>query len=52
MEYSQEDYILEDDIIGKDVSLGVEGTKSNGHGEEKDDKINMVETVRNLKKDI
>jgi 50S ribosomal subunit-associated GTPase HflX len=32
------------------VLLGMEGTKSNGNGEEKDDNMNMVETIRNLKK--
>jgi len=30
----------------------MEGSNSNGHGEEKDDNINMVETIRNLQKDV
>jgi hypothetical protein len=33
-----------------DVHLGMEGTSSNGHGEEKDDSMNIVETIRNLQK--
>ena len=32
------------------VHLGMEGTNSNGHGEENDDNMNMVETIRNLQK--
>jgi hypothetical protein len=30
--------------------LGNEGTNSNGHGEGKDEKMNMEETIRNLQK--
>jgi hypothetical protein len=33
-----------------DVHLGMEGINSNGHGEGKDDNMNMVETIINLKK--
>jgi hypothetical protein len=32
--------------------LGIEGTNSNGHGEGKDENMNMVEIIRNLQKDI
>ena len=35
-----------------DVRLGMEGINSNGHGEGKDDNMNMVETIRNLQKDV
>ena len=35
-----------------DVHLGIEGTNSNGHGEEKDENMNMVETIKILQKDI
>jgi hypothetical protein len=45
-------YIHEDEIRGMDVCFGTEGTKSNGHGEGKDDNMNMVETIRNLQKDV
>jgi hypothetical protein len=52
MDYSQEAYSQEDDIRGMDVHFRVEGTNSNGHGEENDDKMNMVETITNLQKDV
>jgi len=52
MDDTQEAYRQEDEIRGMDVHLGVEGTKSNGHGEGKDDNMNMVETIRNLQKDV
>jgi hypothetical protein len=35
-----------------DVHLGIEGTKSNGHGEGRDENMNMVATIKNLKKDV
>jgi hypothetical protein len=35
-----------------DVHLGMEGTNSNGHREGKEDNMNMVETIRNLQKDV
>jgi hypothetical protein len=35
-----------------DAHLGMEGTNSNGHGEEKDDNINLVETIRKLQTDV
>jgi hypothetical protein len=50
MEDTQGAYIHEDEIIGMDVHLGIEGTNSNGHGEGKDEYMNMVETIRNLQK--
>jgi hypothetical protein len=31
-----------------DVHLGNEGTNSNEHGEERDENMNMVETITNL----
>jgi hypothetical protein len=34
MEEVQDDYSLEDEFRGMDVHLRVEGTNSNGHGEE------------------
>jgi hypothetical protein len=46
------DYIQEDEIRGMDVHLGIEGTNSNGHGEGKDENMNMVETIKNLQKDV
>ena len=48
MEYIQVTYIQEYDIKGMDVHLGIEGTNSNGHGEGRDENMNMVETIKNL----
>jgi hypothetical protein len=35
-----------------DVHLGMEGINSNGHGEERNEDMNMVETIKNLQKDV
>jgi hypothetical protein len=35
-----------------DVHMGNEGTKSNRHGEEKEESMNLVETIKNLQKDF
>jgi hypothetical protein len=35
-----------------DVHLDIEGTNSNGHGDERNVKMNMEETIKNLKKDV
>jgi hypothetical protein len=35
-----------------DVNLGIEGTKSNGHGEGRDENMNMVKIIKNLQKDV
>jgi hypothetical protein len=48
MEEAQGTYIQEDEIRGMDVHLGIEGTNSNGHGEGRDENMNMVETIKNL----
>jgi hypothetical protein len=34
-----------------DVDLGMEGTNSNRHGEERNEDMNMAETIKNLQKD-
>jgi hypothetical protein len=52
MEYAQGTYSQEYDIRGMNVHLGIEGTKSNGHGEGRDENMNMVETIKNLQKDF
>jgi hypothetical protein len=52
MEEAQGNYIQEDEIRGMDVHLGIEGTNSNGHGEGRDENMNMVETIKNLQKDF
>jgi hypothetical protein len=33
-----------------DVLLGIEGTNSNGHGEEIDKEVNMMKIIKNLQK--
>jgi hypothetical protein len=35
-----------------DVHLGMEGTNSNGHGEERNEDMNMAETIKNPQKDV
>jgi hypothetical protein len=35
-----------------DVHLGMEGMKSNEHGEERNEEMNMAETINNLQKDV
>jgi hypothetical protein len=35
-----------------DVHLGMEGTNSNEHGEERNEDVNMAETIKNLQKDV
>jgi hypothetical protein len=52
MEYAHGTYSQEDEIIGMDVHLGIEGTNCNGHGEGRDENMNMVETIKNLQKDV
>jgi hypothetical protein len=52
MEETHGAYSQEDEIRGMDVHLGIEGTNSNGHGEGKDENLNMEETIRNLQKDV
>jgi hypothetical protein len=35
-----------------DVRMSIEGTNSNGHGEGRDENMNMVETIKYLQKDV
>jgi hypothetical protein len=52
MEYAQGTYIQEYAIRWMDVHLGIEGKNSNGHGEGRDENMTMVETIKNLQKDV
>jgi hypothetical protein len=52
MEEEHGTYNQEDEIRGMDVHMGIEGTNSNGHGEGKDENMNMEETIKNLQKDV
>jgi hypothetical protein len=35
-----------------DFHLGIEGTNSNGHGEERNENMNMEETIKIFQKDV
>ena len=52
MEEAQENYSQPNESRGMDVHLGIKGTNSNGHGEERNEKMNMAETIKNLQKDV
>jgi hypothetical protein len=52
MEEAQGNYSQEDEVRGMDVHLSIEGTNSNGHGEERNENMNMAETIKNLQKDV
>jgi predicted RNase H-like nuclease (RuvC/YqgF family) len=52
MEDTLGNYNQEDDIRGMDAHMGIEGTNSNGHGEGKDENMNMVEIIKNFQKDV
>ena len=42
----------ENEAKGMDVHLGVEGSKSNGHGEEIDKEGHMMKIIEKLQKDV
>jgi hypothetical protein len=52
MEDTHGSYSQEDDIRVMDFHMGIKGTNSNGHGEGKEENMNMVETIKNLQKDV
>jgi hypothetical protein len=45
-------YSSENEARGMDVHLGIEGTNSNGHGEEIDKDVSMMKIIKNLQKDV
>ena len=45
-------YNQDDEIRGMYVNMGNEGTNSNGHGERKEESMNLVETIKSLQKDV
>jgi hypothetical protein len=51
MERAQTASNSEDEAKGMDVHLGVEGSNSNGHGEDIDKEINMMKIIERLQKD-
>jgi hypothetical protein len=48
MEEAKENYNHLEKSRGMDVHLGMEGTNSNRHGEERNEDMNMAETIKNL----
>jgi hypothetical protein len=52
MEYAQIDYNHEEKLKWLYVSLGNGGTESNGHREGKEEKVDLVETMRSLQRDV
>jgi hypothetical protein len=52
MEETQGNYSKKYERRGMNVHLDIEGTNSNGHGEERNENLNMVETIKNLQKDV
>jgi hypothetical protein len=52
MEDVQGVYNHEEEIRGMYVHMGNEGTNSNGHGEGKEESMNLVETIKSLQKDV
>jgi hypothetical protein len=52
MEDKKGDYNREYESRGMDVHMGNEGTNSNGHGEGKEESMNLVETIKNFQKDF
>jgi hypothetical protein len=52
MEDVQGIYSHEEEIRGMYVHMGNEGTNSNGHGEGKEESMNLVETIKSLQRDV
>jgi hypothetical protein len=52
MEYVQGIYSHKEEIRGMYVHMGNEGTHSNGHGEGKEEIMNLVETIKSLQRDV
>ena len=52
MEKAQGAYSSENEVRGMDVHLGVEGTNSNGNGEEIDKEGNMMKIIEKLQNNI
>jgi hypothetical protein len=50
MKDTQGAYSQDDDIRGMYVNMYNEGTNSNGHGEGKEESMNLVETIKSLQK--
>jgi hypothetical protein len=51
MEEVQISFKIEDERVGRDVNLGIEGSKSNGHGRELDKEGNIMKIIEGLQRD-
>jgi hypothetical protein len=52
MEDAQRTYNHEDEVKRMYDNIGDEGTDSNGHGEAKEESMNLVKTIKRLQKDF
>jgi hypothetical protein len=52
MEYAQRTYIHGDEVKGLYVNMGSVRIESNGHGEGKEEIMNLVETIKNIQRDV
>jgi hypothetical protein len=52
MEYAQRTYNHDDEFGGLYIGMGIDSTKSNEHKEGKEERINLVETIKGLQKDV
>jgi hypothetical protein len=52
MEEASGNYSQQYKSRGVDVHLGIEGMNSNGHGEERNENMNMAETIKNFQNDV
>jgi hypothetical protein len=52
MEDAQRTYNHEDEVIRMYANIGYEGIDSNGHGEAKEESMNLVKTIKCFQKDI
>jgi hypothetical protein len=52
MEEAQDAYSSENESRGMDVHLGIEGSNSNGHGEEKYKEVSMMNLIIFFQKDV
>jgi hypothetical protein len=52
MEDAQRTYNHEDEVKRMYANIGDEGIDSNGHGEVKEESMNLVKTIKCLQKDI
>jgi hypothetical protein len=52
MDNAQRTYKYEDEVKGFGMNMGNVKTKSNRHGEGKEESMNLVETIKSLQRDV